>query len=230
MDNLPFFRLLNRINAVLLFFLLLAAIALVAFIFIQMNPPENNSGVVVNESSEESQPDLPEPELELSVIRDVAGKNVKYLTLETERRGGKFSSGYSGGETRNVLFLIGDDMVTRWLYPDHQNLIENISVLKDRECCNDESKAVAILFVTKPVDSNQNGMLDSSDLSQLSLSKPDGSGLTIISEGIENILQHRVLDDGKILMVLTQNGNTLSLAKYSLVTFTLIQQRTLLDF
>lgn len=229
MDNLPFFRLLNRINAVLLLFLLLAGLALVAFIFIEMNPPKTTGGVVVNETTEEPSVDIPEPRLVLGAIRDIQGHNVQYVALETERSGGKFSSGYSGGETRNILFLAGDEWVTRWLFPNHQNFVEDISVLQDSPCCDQKSKAVAILYETKPTDTNNNGMLDRNDLSQLSLSKPDGSNHSVIAENIERILQHRVQDNGKTLLVLTQNGSTVSLAQYSLQTFQLTQQRTLLE-
>lgn len=217
---------LNRANSVLLFVLLAGAICLTLWSVIESNYRRHRRAVEVAASpADESSPRV---ELVLGGVHGIEGRNDQYVTLKSTMQGGKFSGGYSGGEIRNVLFLIGDNMEPRWLFPNHNNMITSVYPLA-KPLDNEKKIVVAFYYAFVSEDSNQDGSLDEDDLVTLAVSAADGSGFVVVEDRVRSVIDWKVLDKGKHLTLLFQKDGQVFLQKTDLATRRVVSSKSILS-
>lgn len=129
------FRYLWRINAILI---LMAAggivLAVSSFLFDDVHQRvvqsrEAASGIPVTGPAEGKESSAP---LTLGRATAVKGTNIMRAELRSPGSEGKgFSSGGSASETRNVLFIEPGEKSGRWLLPDNDHVISEITDLTD---------------------------------------------------------------------------------------------------
>lgn len=224
MENSKIFQIIKRINSIL--FLIFAAGGCLAVIFIifSTNRWQDRRAVEVVQNNAAGEKD--KIELVLGNIADIPGYDTQFVRLRSRASGGKFSSYSGGGETRNVLFVTGNELNTHWLYKSHSYLIDEFSILKQQIEKNKE-KAVAIYIETIKDDSNNNNHLDRDDLHTIALTDPYGNKYTEIDSQVQSVIDRNVVENGEYLLVLMQNENKIILKKYSLKTFELASEKVI---
>jgi hypothetical protein len=228
MEEMKLFRVLNRVNSLLFFLLFISVLAFVVFINVKTSTWQDRGAVEVAENPKDGS--SPTIELVLGNINDIKGHDAQYVELHSKVRGGKFSSGYSGGETRNVLFLVGKNLETKWLFPSHTNIIYQVTPLSlGREYEEDKRNVRSMYYELVNEDTNGDGILDADDLSVIALSKPDGTKFAIIETGVQSVIDRTLVDEGKTLVLLVQSEGKVHLRKYSSETFELVGSKAILD-
>lgn len=222
MEPNRFFVVIQRINSVLFLLLLLGGLALMAFGFYESSRWERNNQVVVA-PQEEGETDV---ELFVGDLEGVCGHDVQYVELEARERGGKFSSGGYGAETRNLLFLRGSEMSSAWLFEGNQQLIRvHRALSKEESRSEDEEPVIALYYEVVRSDRNGDGRMDADDGSIIALSRPDGTGYREIESGVRRVVQQRVVDDGATLLLLVQEEKRVMAKRYSLRTFEKLSEK-----
>ncbi len=231
MEDSKIFRFITRANSVLIFLLITGGMVLMLGSFVMSSFVRHQDADAVKVAEVPGDETSPKLELELSGINEVEGSDVQYILLKSKWHGGKFSSGYGGGEIRNVLFLVGKEPEPRWIFPNHANNIRSVSslVFHDNGDVGGSGKTLAIFYEYIDKDSNGDGELDADDLLSIALSKPDGSGFTVLDTGITSQLDEKLLDEGRVVAVLSQKGGKVYFNKYKVDDFTSVGSKVLLS-
>lgn len=212
MEQNKFFKWTQRINSILFLLLLVLSIGFLTFMIFESNKwGERNTVEVVDKKNNE------EPEkLRLSQITKVCGQDIQYVELNTPRNSKGFSSGGYGSNTRNVIFFVGQEMRSHWLFQENTYLITEIRQLKVKsdKCKNKE--AVAIYYEIIKEDSNNDGKLDKKDAVTIALTSPNGQKYIEVESGITSVLDSDTNDTASILTLLVQENNKILMKKYSL--------------
>lgn len=222
MESNRFFVVVQRINSVLFLLLLLGGLGLMAFGFYESSRWEHNNQVVVAPQADG------ESDVELFVgdLEGVSGHDVQYVELQARERGGKFSSGGYGAETRNLLFLRGSEMSSAWLFEGNQQLIsEHRALTREGSRSDDNEPVIALYYEVVRGDSDGDGRMDADDGSTIALSRPDGTGYREIESGVRRVVQQRVVDEGATLLLLVQEASRVMAKRYSLRTFEKISEK-----
>jgi len=225
MEKNRFFLWINRINALLFLAGLIGVLVLIVVTSIGSNARVNRRTVAVSENPNETE--TAKIELVLDNVEEIEGHNAQYVVLSSKRQGGKFSSGYKGGEKRNVLFLVGDTLETRWLFPDHANFISRMTRMDWEQ--EETKKTVVFYYEIINEDTNKNGEFDENDLSSLALSRPDGSGLTVVEKGVRSVIDWKLSDEGKTLLLLFQKEGEVYLKKFDVGNFEPVSSKVILQ-
>lgn len=146
-------------------------------------------------------------QLYLGAVEDLEGTPYVLLPLETRTPGKMISSGPSHeSETRNLLFYDSSAGTGRWLRPDHRGLIAGYQPLRasgaiqerwEREGLGgDPVRWVRYELVLK--DTDRDGETTPRDARQLGISGPAGDDLTIVLEGLDEILGYAPVRDGRM--------------------------------
>ncbi len=221
MEQNRFFIWTARANSVLFLLLLILSIGLVTFgIFQSNNWSGRNTVEIVDDKINEDIEDL-----RLSDISKVCGQDIQYVKLNSSRPSKGFSSGGYGTNTRNVVFFVGQEMKSHWLFETNKYLVANVIQLKTKsENCKD-SETVAIYYEVRKEDTNGNGKLEDDDSITVSLTSPDGLNYTEIESNITSVLDHSIDDKASILTLLVQSKRKILMKKYSLTSNKLIVER-----
>lgn len=212
-----FFTYIRRINSLLLFGGLVA-VALFFVWAIGSGLERNNRDIVTTVNQAGSAEEL---HFHLDDIKDIPGINTQMLKLTA----GKTKSGlaYSGYErdTRNILFLSGDDKAARWLFPDQDHVIHTAAQLQakdeDKKTADADKVTVALYYLYSDKDTNGDGEITKDDKASLGLSKADGEGFTAVLAGIDRVYSVS-LTEGQAISVLYRVGKSLRHARYSVET------------
>lgn len=221
MEQNRFFIVVSRINYLLILLATISAIVAAISITIISNSFGNRNSVEVikDEGKKES------IELRLGNLEEMTGHQVQTVNLTSDAPNRGFSSGYGGSEIRNVLFLVGERLNTKWLYANNSYLITCFCKLrKPNEHVRDDTVLALYVAVIKE-DSNNDEMLSDKDAITLALIKPDGSKYTEVSTDLRKILDSTVTDGGDNVTFMVQVGNNIVIRKYSLATFSLVSER-----
>jgi hypothetical protein len=227
MEESKVFQVINRVNAILFLILLLAGIGMVLFFTIQANNWSNKRAVQVTENPGDK--NSPQIELILDSVNELAGHETQYVELRSKFRGGKFSSGYSGGEIRNVLFIGGEDINPSWLFEKHTRYIKQITPLEKYDFEDNPSQAINIYYEFVEEDSNNNQMLDGDDLFSIALTNPDGSGFLALETGVSSVIDRKLTENGNSLTILFQKEGVVYLKRYDARTFELKSSTQVLE-
>jgi len=135
-----------------------------------------------------------------------------------EQSSGVFSSDGYNSEARNVLFLSGSQKTAHWLFPTHKNLILLTAQLQEGINGYDykhPTKALFFEYVTE--DTNGDGKLSHQDHIIVAITKPDGSGMTDVLQGVDKVLSYNMLDE-KTLSIVYETGKFMRHARVSTVS------------
>ncbi len=227
MDRNTFFKAVSQANSLLFLLLMSGGVIIFLFIIFQTSDWQDRRAIEVNEDINVA--GERKIELRLGTIQQVYGHDVQYVELHSQESNGKFSSGYGSSETRNVLFFVGEDMKSHWLYDTHRNVVNSVSSLTKQDNYIDKEPAVALYVSVIKSDSDGDGRLTTDDDITIALLRTDGSSYTEIETGIWEVLDQEVIDDGKYLALLLQVESNVLLKKYSLETFKLISERNIAE-
>lgn len=219
MDESKVFRVINRLNAILFLILLLGGVGLVLFFSIQANNFSTRGTVEV--PSDPKDKHSPKVELVLGSVHGVHGHETQYVELKSRSRGGKFSSGYNRGTTKNVLFFVGKEGRTNWLFAKHTQLIRRVLPMNKYDSKEEKSETITIFYEIVENDSNDNQKLDDGDLFSIALTKPDGTNYVVLETGISSVVDTTLSKDGSNFAVILQKEGWVYLKNYNPKTLAL---------
>lgn len=210
------FVIIGRINSVLLLVALLGVGLSVAWMSWSSNQWQQRGAIEVPAGDLSAKgPVL----LQFERIEDVAGANTQLILLSARVDSAKFSSGSGyGSETRNVLFLTGNEKKARWLFTKQNNLILVTAQLREESKDPKENPTKALYFEYVKEDTDKDGKLSSQDHSNIALSKPDGSGFVEVLHDVSRVLSHEMIDSQSISVVY-QIDKAVRHAKFSVPSF-----------
>lgn len=162
-------------------------------------------------------------------VNEVEGHDGQYIELRSKHTGGKFSSGYRGGETRNVLFLTGRELDPTWLFDNHLNYIRKVTPVKKYRTDDKTSEVVAMYYEYVTVDTNKNGSLDMDDLLIIAVSNPDGTGFLVLEDSVSSVIDMTLSKDASNLVVLFQQNGQVVLNNYDPKTFDIKSSSEILE-
>ena len=131
--------------------------------------------------------------------------NPQPATLVLELLGHQQGKGYESSryhEVRNLLFLTPGEGQARWLFEDRQLVLARVEAVQDQQ-----SPVQALLIETHVKDA-------ASEVRDVYLVRPDGSGRTRVLEGIEKTLSRKKV--GPELHLLYQRTDAVRLARHAL--------------
>ncbi len=220
MDNRKFFRVLWRINAVLIF---CAAIWLVGkSIYDEFDRSYRYPGSTANAITvqlDEQGKVLTEEKWRYGSAEQVKGTTTVLIPvyLLQEAKDGS-ATGYA---VRNILFTDAALPAGQWLFADNQHEVLEHRVLEHA----DSGKALAILYsVTNAAPATGEAVPNEKDI--IYLSRPDGSNLKQVLAGVDRRLSELVIDENRAVVFYIQNGRVHS-AKIDLADFEVIEDVTL---
>jgi len=210
------FVIIGRINSVLLLLVLIGAGISIFLLSWSSNRWQDRGAIEVPGNASTSKPPVL---LRFGRIENITGANTQMMLLSAERTSEGFSSGGYGSETRNVLFLTGNEKTARWLFPKQSNLILVTAQLREVSKDHKDNPTNALYFEYVTEDTNGDGKLSAQDHSHVALSKSDGLGFVEVLQGVSRVLSYEMLGD-KHLSVVYQTGKTVRHAKFSVLSFT----------
>jgi hypothetical protein len=203
-----FFRLLWRINAVLI----LIAMGAIAFGAIVLIVQETAHRARTNrDTAAPSAIGADDSELNLQMGRTslVPGTGVLRTDLTLRRESDKFSSG-GGSETRNILFIDPNEKKGRWLLPDNKHILGEISDITERstdaEC--ESGRPIATAVVVK--DSNDS---ETTGKGKLLLFDPTGKKVIEVANDVSEI--HLASLTGNEVVILYERNSRLVRTAFS---------------
>lgn len=222
MEQNKFFIWTSRATSILFLLLIIAVFGFTVYgMFVSKKWGERNTVEVIGE--------LPNDEivedLRLSNITKVCGKDIQYVKLNSSNSSKGFSSGGYGSLTRNVVFFVGSDMESHWLFDTNKYLIDEIDQLKkNADDCKDK-ETVSIYYEVIKNDTNKDGDLNTEDDVTISLTSPDGKDYVELDSEVTSVIDHSIDGDAKILTILMQKGSSILMKKYSLENNQMISEK-----
>ena len=214
MKQIKIFRVIQRINSVLFFLLLVGGLGYFVFLSFQFNQWQHVNTVEVNETDKLEK----KIKLRLGRLHEINGHNSSYVELYSEGNSKKFSS-YPTRQIRNILFFVGKNVKSHWLYNNQLNLIISINPLSDDADENKKNPVISLAITLIKFDTNGDGILSDKDSKVISLIDPYGSNYTEIEDNITEIIDTNVVNNGKEFMLLVQIDSNIVMKKYSLIDF-----------
>lgn len=210
-----FFTAIRRINSLLLFGGLIVFTVLVLW-GIGSGIEERNRDVVATAKTSKTGEEL---RFRLEEPKDIPDTDTQMLKLTASKaQSGIAYSGYERN-TRNILFLSGDDKAARWLFPNQDNVIHTAAqLLAPAE--GEPGKggaALALYFVYSDQDTSGDGEVTKSDRSKLALAKADGEGFANVLSGIDHVYSVSLVGERSI-SILYRVGKSLRHARYAVAT------------
>lgn len=210
-----FFTAIRRINSLLLFGGLIVFTLLVLW-GIGSGIEDRNRDVVATAKTSNAGEEL---RFRLEEAKDIPGTDTQMLKLTASKaQSGIAYSGYER-DTRNVLFLSGDDKATRWLFPNQDNVIHTVAQLlapAEGEPGKDGA-ALALYFVYSDQDTSGDGEVTKGDRSKLALAKGNGEGFANVLSGIDHVYSVALVGERSI-SILYRVGKSLRHARYAVAT------------
>lgn len=223
MDENRFFRAVNRINSLLILIGAGCAVVLLLFLAsIERGFVGGNTVEVENDSAENGVEKL---ELRLGNLVQMTGHNIQSINLYSESTSRGYKSGYPGSNIRNVVFLIGDELESKWLYDQHGYLITCFCKLKENDDYAVDEPVLSLYVSVAKKDTNRDGVISADDDITLALLDVDGSNYTEVASGITKVFDSTVSEDGKVVSFLLHIGDSIVVHKYSLSNFDLLSER-----
>jgi len=226
MDNIKFFRILWRFNAIIIAMASLALIAVSIIMFYESKTRmSSQSGSVYFYDSEQTDK-IEEEWLFGEVTKIYKTSNAFAIPLE-------FTQHFSRKKTasiRNYLFVDGYTQSTAWLFPHNNFVVSRLQyVLKDGvndHYFSNEDLIIALYFVVYKADTNKDKALKTNDEASIVLAKPDGTGYTEIEKNVGKIIKVDVINDGSHLVLFYYKGlKEFYVSKYSLDEFKKISEQ-----
>lgn len=161
--------------------------------------------------------------LRLGQLQPVTGHSVSYIELRAKESG--IYASYNGQQLRNLLFIDDSTLETQWLFPTQQQHILQFKQLSLKGW--DEEKTLAILYEIITNDHNHDGALNSDDGITIAITLPDRSDYRPLNEVLSTVIDSRISQDQKALLILAQKEQEIMLYRYRLEDFALTEERRL---
>jgi hypothetical protein len=219
------FIIIGRINSVLLLLVLIGAAGSVVWMTAESNQWKRRGAVEVADAESGANKSVL---LNFEKVENITGANAQLMRLTVQEKSAKFSSGGYGGETRNVVFLTGTEKAARWLFNEHKNLVLVTAQLSSESRNSKENPTRALYFEYVSNDTNQDGVLSSTDHSNIGLTRPDGTAFVEVLNGLSRVLSYEMLDDQN-LSVVYQKGKAVRHAKFSVANLKLVADQEIVN-
>jgi hypothetical protein len=211
MDRL--FAVIAKINSVLLLIGLLGLCGVIAYSSWGSHQFSQRGEIAVAAADNNSKTAVL---LQLEPIESIAGTDTEMLKLSARSNPPGFSSGPGYvSETRNALFLSGQDKKARWLFPTQSNVILVAAQLRQKVGESDRGPTQALYVEYVSQDTDGDGRLSAKDHSNVALTLPNGTGMADVLKGVSRVLSYELVGD-KQLSVVYQVGNVIRHARISL--------------
>jgi hypothetical protein len=219
------FIIIGRINSVLFLLVLIGAAGSVVWMTAEGNQWKRRGAVEVADAESGANKSVL---LNFEKVENITGANAQLMRLTAQEKSAKFSSGEYGGETRNVVFLTGTEKAARWLFKEHKNVVLVTAQLSSESRNSKENPTSALYFEYVSNDTNQDGVLSSTDHSNIGLARPDGTAFVEILNGLSRVLSYEMLDDQN-LSVVYQKGKAVRHAKFSVANLKLVTDQEIVN-
>jgi hypothetical protein len=225
MDNIKFFRVLWRVNAIIILALSIVFIILMVGLF--KNTSYQTRSVYMDDVFE--QESERKARWNLGKFEELNESGLFIAPLMSKQ---SFSIGFSKKKKtkaiRNYLFVDINQKNSFWLFEQNDFVIEGIQYVTEagisRWYSDSREKAIALFFVVYKVDTNNDNAIKDNDLGSVALTKLDGSAYTEIENEIENIRSIKVTNAGTDLVLFYEKEGKLYVSKYSLTDFKKISE------
>lgn len=212
-----FFDYIRQINSLLLFGAFVAVAALFIWGF-WLDVEGTKREVVAVSGHSGSKEQL---HFRLDELTDIRGTDTQMLKLTgSKTKAGLVYSDYQS-DTRNVLFLNGDENAAHWLFPTQNNVIHAIGQLyekvEDKSTSGKETNAKALYFKYSDKDTTGDGEITQYDKSNLGLSRASGEGFVRVLSGIDHLYWVSMRGE-ETISVLYRTGKSLRHVRYSAAT------------
>ena len=208
MEDNKFFKLVWRFNGLLISVAGILAIGVLLFamyqIFKDVTRERNTQNIVNIEKSGEVKENW-----RLGHVTNLSSHKTLMIPLNSDQ---SFDRGYfskSSNSTRNYLFINTETNTEQWLF-DHTNyLIEDTNQLRIGDY-DSKKPVLAILYNLVKLDTNNDNQLTPSDLTTISMSKPNGSDYKEILTDVEQVIGNTLLSETELFIIYQLNGKSLS--------------------
>jgi hypothetical protein len=219
------FTIIQRINSLLLLAVLLGAAGAIIFVTSESTRWQRRGAVEVAESgSGDKKPII----VSFHRVEGITGSDTQMMRLTTNEKTTKFSSGGYGKETRNILFLSGDEKTARWLFNDHKNLLFAVSQLREESSNKEDTTTKALYFEYISNDTDEDGNLSSADHSNVALTKADGTGFTTTLANTNKVFLYEMVDPKHLSIVFQKDGKVRHL-KIAISDFSVVSDQEIID-
>lgn len=221
-----FFRVVSNINQLLFLLVLLGAALLMVWGAFESNNWRTRNAVPLAETGAEKAPVV---SFRFSTLKAINGTNVQLMELKTESGHARLSSGSSyEDQTRNLLFLSGDEKNPHWLFNDHKNLIVETEQLTEKTYKDESRQTRAIYIEFIDTDTNNDRLFSIDDKRNVALIKPDGQGMLVVLQNVDKVFSNN-LPDAEHLSVIYQRDGQVKHASFSLADFSLLQNQDIVS-
>jgi hypothetical protein len=222
MEQNRFFIWTSRVTSILFLLLVVIAIGFMLYGILESNKwGQKNTVEVIGEQSQDEKIE----NLRLGNINKVCGKDIQYVKLNSSRKSKGFSSGGYGVATRNIVFFVGPDMESHWLFETNKYHISKVEQLnKEADDCK-KKEAVSIYYEVIKSDTNQDGELNSEDDVTISVTLPDGLNYVELDTSVTAVIDHSIDSNASILTVLVQKDSSILMKKFSLRSNQIISEK-----
>ncbi len=226
MDNIKFFRILWRFNAIIIAMASLALIVVsITILYESKTRMYSQSSSVYFHDSEQT--DEIEEEWFFGKMTGFHKINNTFaIPLEFTQ---KFSQ-KTTASIRNYLFVDGHTQSSTWLFPHNHFVLSTPNyVLRngvdEYPSYSSSNKIIALYFIVYKADTNKDKALKTNDEASIALVKPDGTGYTELEKNVGNIIKADVINDGSHLVLFFYKGKEFYVSKYSLDEFKKISEQ-----
>ncbi|WP_353571728.1 hypothetical protein [Candidatus Albibeggiatoa sp. nov. BB20] len=201
-DTHPFFRLVWRINGLIIFVVGILTIGVLIFLNYQLFHEifgVHDVSSVINVESEQS--GEIEQNWSYGSMLKVQGSPYLMLPLELKQNYKQTYYDKSASSTLNYLFVNGENNSEQnLLFDKNQYLINSYYLLSEPSDKND-SPVIAILFQVIKTDSNEDKRLSHADLVTIGISKPNGTAYQEIISNVNQLVGHQMIDKNTLLLL-----------------------------
>ena len=163
-------------------------------------------------------------ELRFGDLEPIRGSAIRLIKVESEidrgKRLGLSSGGYGWNfRTRNLVFVQPGSGPARWLFKGNDQYLGDV----DQLCvCRDGAKGpvLALYFEIARGDGTSHP-----DSVSPAVTRPDGSGYTVLGKPVARVLDKDVSEDGKTLGMLVEDEGKLLYRQFSLETFVQLSEQ-----
>lgn len=214
MDTL--FTYIRRFNSLLLFAGLISLTLLVLWVIVSSTEWADRD-VVTTATASGTQEEL---RFRLEDFKDIPGTHTQMLKLTASKANAGIDYSSYKSDTRNILFLTGDEKAGRWLFDSQDNIIHSAAQLttaSDEEDSGKNKTTQALYFVYGDQDTTGDGEITQGDRSKIGLSKANGEGFTTVLSDIDHVYAVSLIGNRSI-SILYRIGKSLRQARYSVET------------
>lgn len=224
-DNNSFFRIVWRINGLIIMLLAVCGLALTIFalkgIFTNVTRERTVTSIVNLDESKEIK-----EQLEFGYVYHVDNSPIISVALNSDQ---KYTQAYFSKvskSARNYLFVNTDTDEQSWLFQHNSFLIKHRETLVYKRNEQKNREPVGYLFQIIKTDTNSDQRITGKDYINVSLSGLMGNRYKEIVSEVDKVIGHKISEAG-ILNLFYQKQNQVFLVRVSLLDFSVIETQNI---